>query len=218
MDNEACEQELQRELREDNTVELAERWEAPMPDGERAILEAELQQRGYRMASLPAAPPHDAPVLRQPPPTPQERARRAVGRARGALLFVAVMQLLVSAWLGFVAFGETVAADGLETEAEAPLLDARLEVGASVALGLAFAALWLWAREKERPRAAIGIGLALYVGFTALQFVYGPAAGFRGIVVKAIVIALLGEGLRATLSRAWRKPQADAAAPPPLSS
>ena len=211
MNEEAREQELHRKLREDNTAELAQRWEAPMPDAERAILKEELERRGHRLASLPAPAPHDAPVRREPPPTPAERARRAVRRARGALLFVGVLQLLASAWVAFAAFGATRMAEAVGADTEAPPIDPRLEVAASFASGLVFLALWRTSRDAARPRVALGLGFALYLTITALLFAVDPGGAFRGVVVKAIVLALLALGLRATFSPALREPEPTAA-------
>ncbi len=214
MDDEVRGEELRRELRGNGTAELAERWEAPMPDAERTILKAELEQRGHRMASLPAPPPHDAPARREPPPTPRVRARRAVGRARFALVFVGGLQLILSGWLAFVAFGVLPVAEAASVEPDPRLLGPRIEALVSFVFGLVFLALWRGSRDVVRPRVALGLGFALYLTITALLFAQDPAGAYRGIVVKAIVLVLLAQGLRATFSPALRQSENGAAAPP----
>jgi hypothetical protein len=184
-------------LRESPLPELRRRWEQPMGEAERDALREELRARGHRVDALDEPPP-SAAHLRAEARRPAEEVRRgAVGRARGALLLVAVLQGLAGVYLAAVGLSGAEAVEGAPAEA-AGAADASatlLEAGALGLLGLAFLGLWAWSRRAALP--ALGVGLVLHLALLGASLAAGPEVWMRGIVVKAIVAGVLVAGLLA---------------------
>lgn len=188
--------------------ELLERWEQPMSEEERDALREELRARGHRVGTLDEPPP-SAELLRKADRTPpEERRRRAVARARGALFVVAGLQGVVGLYLLVVALGgrEVVTGAG-EEEVTADVERILLGAGVEVALAAVFLALWAWSRRAALP--ALAVALALYLALLAASLAGDAEVWMRGIAVKAIVAGVLAAGLAAAWSeRAAGEPEA----------
>lgn len=196
-------------LREMSVAELVDSWEEPMLDAVRALLLAELEDRNYRVKSLPGPPtpdaaPSEAATLTQGVLSGAERSVRRVERGVMLILLIAVLQLLFGGYAGFVQAGaysqqleelsgldesQTTVVDG-ETfpvgKARVVLIVSMvLAIGVQLGLGSAFFALFFWART--RPRPALWLALMLYLGLQGVQVVVDPSALSPGIVLKGLI-------------------------------
>lgn len=217
------EADARNEFHEMGLADLVDAWEEPMSDAVRALLLAELEERNYRVKSLPGPPPSNASLPEalaqvQRAPSEAERSSSRVRRGVRLILLIAVLQLLVGGYFGLVEAGEysrqfeelrgldesqTTVVDGetfLVGEARIVLVISKvLAIGMQLGLGCAFFALYFWART--RPRPALLMALMLYLGSHGLYALADPASLSRGILLKGMVVAGLVFGIVGTTSQ-----------------
>lgn len=109
--------------------------------------------------------------------------------AAGALLLVAILQVLFGTLVIFVLRGST-RPGAIETGVSIPIL--ALSV---YGIGAIFFALYFWARRNPYPAAIVG--LLFFITVHLLDALADPAALFRGLIVKIVFIAILVKAIRA---------------------
>lgn len=102
-----------------------------------------------------------------------------VKKARGGLLAVAILGSIGGAF-------EVITADAADTT---------LFLIVNVIVWGIFFGLWWW--SSKRPLAAAIIGLSLWLGLQGLALVDDPTTLYRGIIVKAIIVAILVRAIAA---------------------
>jgi hypothetical protein len=110
-------------------------------------------------------------------------------KTTGALLAVAILQVVVGTFVVVVSSGREVL--GTQAKAANPAVPA-LSV---YTIGAIFFGLYFWARKSPYPAAIVG--LVVFVTVHLLDALVDPAALLRGIVVKVIVIAVLVNAIKA---------------------
>lgn len=193
-----------------DVASLLAEWDEPLSDVARAALLAELEERGVRVKGL--APPQEEPR------DPEQRARDKVRLGAAWLLIVGILQAVGGGFLGArvaaelrdaradlegLAPDETVTFDGGSySVAELRRVVDRSEVlviAFPVGLGLVFIGLFFWARRSPLP--ALMTALVLFVTVHVADAVLDPAALYRGIVMKVVVVLALLGGIRAAVAR-----------------
>jgi hypothetical protein len=115
-----------------------------------------------------------------------DQLRKKMNQASGALLAVAIIQVVFGAILIFALQDQARRAGG-----EIPPLAYVLIFG----LGAAFFGLWAWSRFQ--PFAAAIVGLVLYVSVWVMDIVADPEMIFKGILLKLIIVAVLVKAIQA---------------------
>lgn len=146
------------------------------------------------------------------------RRQRRVRRAGRWILALGVLFAVAGTFLGAQARGEAARAhgelEGLDATYVIPLdggetvlvadLHARIDSAVLLVFGVHYGlaavmiGLYFWSRRAPLP--AILTALALYLVLLVLGAVLDPAAAFKGLLIKAFVIAGLFAGLKAALA------------------
>lgn len=101
--------------------------------------------------------------------------QKNIRRARGTLIFLAILQALVGLYEGFGPSGLMWA------------------LAIDVGIGAIFLVLYFF--SKTRPVAAFSVALIVYGGIHLLLFAFEPVTLFQGIILKIVVISFLITGL-----------------------
>jgi hypothetical protein len=108
-------------------------------------------------------------------------------KAAGALLAVAILQVIFGTFMYLVARNEVANNPELTVD--------RAAIGTVYGVGGLFFALYLWARKNPLPAAIVG--LVIFVSLHLLDAVLDPTAIARGIIVKIIIIVVLIKAIQA---------------------
>jgi hypothetical protein len=154
----------------------------------------------------------------------QSARRKHLGQARGVLIAVGVLTLLVNGIFFFLAEGmvhdqiqKQVRAAGpqmafdqakLRELEESAVRETKLVSGATMALGAVFIVLGL--AVKQYPVPATALGLILYIGAAVIFGLMDPTTLYQGIIIKVIFVVALVKALQAAI--AYQKESQAAAA------
>jgi hypothetical protein len=108
--------------------------------------------------------------------SPEDGLDKLAKHARGVLVLLAAVQL-IGGVIFYVAGGFPDIAGLVVT----------------LGLGAVFGALAIWARKD--PLMAVLVGLGMWVSVILIEAVIEPASLMRGLVVKAIVVAMFANGI-----------------------
>ena len=152
-----------------------------MPAPVRALLQTEIQERNYRLQSLPKPPPSATHTSLQPL-SRREQALPSAGRGVGMVLMLAILQLLTGALLAWSVIEEP------------PWyfpVSHLLGAASSSGLGVAFLVLFWWARYDAY--SALLAALTLFVAIHGLEACrVGLTSGVGG---NLIIVFFLASGI-----------------------
>jgi len=132
--------------------------------------------------------------------------KKKLKNACTALFAVAILQSLATLLVLFV-LRSRYYPDGWDTASEEVQGAVQSVILTMAGIAVAFAALGFWARKSPLP--ATIIGLVLYLTAMIADAVMEPETIAQGLLVKAIIIAVLAKGISAAVQ--YRKLKAEAA-------
>lgn len=109
-----------------------------------------------------------------------EALKKKMKSARGALLAVAILQCVTGALVYF-----------LLSQSNDPAVQSAVAVTVTIVLviGAVYFGLWHWAKTSPFPAAVVG--LVTYVTLLLAGAAFDPSTLLQGILIKAIIIAIL---------------------------
>ena len=121
-----------------------------------------------------------------------QELKKKMKSARGALLAVAIIQVVVGFFLYAILADEAGKPNSLMTKA-----DLNIMLVVILVIGAIYFGLWVWAKSAPFPAALTG--LILYVTLWLGQGVMDPASLVQGILIKIIIVAVLIKAVQAGL-------------------
>ncbi len=121
-----------------------------------------------------------------------QELKKKMKSARGALLAVAIIQVVVGFILYAALAGEAGKPNSLMTQA-----DLNIMLVVILVIGAIYFGLWAWAKSAPFPAALTG--LILYITIWFAEILMDPAAILQGILIKIIIIAVLVKAVQAGL-------------------
>lgn len=110
-----------------------------------------------------------------------DELRKESRKAAGALLLVAILQVVFGTFLLFIM-------PNLLVSSEEAVLPPAVYVTV-YGLGVVFFGLYLWARKQPLPAAIVG--LVLFISMHLLDALVDPSALLRGVIVKVFIVLIL---------------------------
>jgi hypothetical protein len=132
-----------------------------------------------------------------------EQLDKQARSARNIMLGLGILQVLLGALIGALAFNSTD-----------PSITSLKVVAAIVGMiGIIYIGLGIWARTSPFPASIVG--LTLYVSFFIVDIIADPANAARDIIIKIIIIAALAKAVSAGAKHRQLKKHMELAGPTP---